>query len=65
MTGFLIFAGVIASILLLAVLIAGLSIWACRATNPCNHCYERIDDCNDKKMVLVCRKCGKIRKLRK
>lgn len=31
----------------------------------CKHSYERMDDCNDKKMILVCRRCGKIKKLRK
>ena len=33
--------------------------------DSCNHSYERIDTCNDKKMILVCRRCGKIKKLRK
>ena len=59
------FVLIIASILLLGVLIAGMSVWVCRATTPCLHSYERIDDCNDKKMVLVCRRCGKIKRLRK
>ena len=62
---FLIFASIVISIYVIAMLIAGVTLWICRVTNPCKHCYERIDDCNDKKMVLVCRKCGKIRKLKK
>lgn len=62
---FLIFASIVVSICVIAMLIAGVTVWICQATESCNHCYERIDDCNDKKMVLVCRRCGKIRKLRK
>lgn len=42
-----------------------LSIWVMKACNSCNHSYERIDTCNDKKMILVCCRCGKIKKLRK
>ena len=43
-----------------------LSTWVIiKACDSCNHCYERIDNCNDKKMILVCRYCGKIKKLRK
>lgn len=44
---------------------AAVSIWIIKACEPCNHSYERIDDANDKKMILVCRRCGKIKKLRK
>jgi uncharacterized membrane protein YqhA len=62
---FLIFASIVVSICVIAMLIAGVIVWACRVIDPCNHCYERIDDCNDKRMILVCRRCGKIRKLRK
>ena len=47
------------------VVILALSIWIMKAYDSCTHSYERIDDYNDKKMVLVCRKCGKIKKLRK
>ena len=36
-----------------------------KACDTCNHSYERIDTGNDKKMILVCRRCGKIKKLRK
>ena len=42
-----------------------LSIWFIKACNSCNHSYERIDTYNDKMMILVCRRCGKIKKLRK
>jgi hypothetical protein len=45
--------------------IVALSIWVMKTFGSCNHSYERIDTCDDKKMVLVCRKCGKIKKLRK
>lgn len=45
--------------------IGALSIWIMKACDPCRHSYERIDDYNDKKMILVCRRCGKIKKLRK
>lgn len=34
-------------------------------TDVCSHSYERLDTCTDKKIILVCRKCGKIKKLRK
>jgi hypothetical protein len=56
---------VAASIFLFGVLIAGISIWVYRVTTICLHTYKRIDDCNDKKMVLVCQRCGKIKRLRK
>lgn len=46
-------------------IVAALSVWVMKACCPCEHSYERIDDCNDKKMVLVCRRCGKIKRLRK
>jgi hypothetical protein len=59
------FVFIVASILLLGVLLARISIWIYRATTICLHSYKRIDDCNDKKIILVCRRCGKIRKLRK
>lgn len=52
------------SITVMAI-IAALSIWVMKACDPCTHSYERIDDYNDKKMVLVCRRCGKIKRLRK
>ena len=55
---------VVLSIAATAIIVA-LCIWAVKAYNPCAHSYERIDDCNDKKMVLVCRRCGKIKSLRK
>jgi hypothetical protein len=45
--------------------VVALSIWVMKACNACQHSYERIDNCNDKKMILVCRRCGKIKKLRK
>jgi hypothetical protein len=45
--------------------VVGLSIWVIKACDSCKHSYERIDTCNDKKMILVCRRCGKIKKLRK
>ena len=45
--------------------IGALSIWVMKACDSCKHSYERIDDYNDKKMILVCRRCGKIKKLRK
>ena len=45
--------------------VVALSTWVMKACDSCNHSYERIDTCNDKKMILVCRRCGKIKKLRK
>ena len=45
--------------------VVALSIWVMKACDSCKHSYERIDNCNDKNMILVCRKCGKIKKLRK
>jgi hypothetical protein len=51
-------------ITVMAIVIA-LGIWVMKACDSCEHSYERIDNCNDKKMVLVFRRCGKIKKLRK
>ena len=45
--------------------VVALSIWVMKACNSCRHCYERIDDYNDKEMIFVCRRCGKIKMLRK
>ena len=55
----------IGSIVVLAGAIGGITIWISNSDNKCRHSYERIDTCNDKKMILVCRRCGKIKKLRK
>jgi hypothetical protein len=55
---------VILSVTAMAI-VAALVVWIMKACDPCTHSYERIDNCNDKKMVLVCRHCGKIKKLRK
>ena len=65
MTVVLIFIGVIAGILILAAGMCGLAVWASNSMTDCSHSYERVDTCNDKKMIFVCRKCGKIVKLRK
>jgi hypothetical protein len=45
--------------------VIALSIWVLKVCYPCHHSYERIDTYDDKKMILVCRRCGKIKKLRK
>ena len=42
-----------------------LSIWVMKVCDSCKHSYERVDTANDRKMILVCRRCGKIKKLRK
>ena len=55
---------VVLATIAMAIIVA-LSIWVIKACDPCKHSYERADDCNDKKMILVCRRCGKIKKLRK
>ena len=55
---------VVIGIITMGVVVA-LSVWVMKACNSCNHSYERIDSCNDKKMILVCSKCGKIKKLKK
>jgi hypothetical protein len=55
----------IGSIIILVGAIGGIAIWICKATDPCKHSYERVDTANDKKMILVCRRCGKIKKIRK
>ena len=55
---------VVLAIIAMAIVIA-LSIWVMKTCNSCKHSYERIDNCNDKKIVLVCHHCGKIKKLRK
>lgn len=59
MIAILIFFGII------AVAFIGVLVCTVILSNPCKHSYERIDTCNDKKMILVCSKCGKIKKLRK
>lgn len=55
---------VVLSIIVMAGVVA-LSIWVVKAFDSCNHFYARIDNCNDKKMILICSKCGKIKKMRK
>ena len=58
----------IVSVVLTLIVISGviaLSMWVMKTCNACNHSYERIDGANDKKMILVCHRCGKIKKLRK
>ena len=62
---FLVLATIVILICVFAMLIAGVTLWICLATSPCEHYYKRIDSCNDKKMVLVCKRCGKIKRLRK
>ncbi len=58
---------VIAAVLSIMVTggVIALSIWNVKACDSCKHSYERVDTCNDEKMILICRKCGKIKKLRK
>ena len=65
MTEFLEFAEFIGVFVALFVVCVVAVIWVTSPQCGCNHSYERIDDCNDKKMILVCRRCGKIKKLRK
>lgn len=55
---------VVLAIMAMAGIVA-ISLLVLKVCDSCNHCYERIDTCNDKKMVLVCSRCGKIKKLRK
>lgn len=43
----------------------GVLVLTFKISESCKHSYERIDDYNDKKMILVCRRCGKIKTLRK
>ena len=63
MFGWLVFVGSLVSLIVIVVI---LTIVAYKLTDgSCKHSYERIDDYNDKKMILICRKCGKIKKLRK
>ena len=49
----------------LMITFVGVLITTLKMSDNCKHSYERIDTCNDKKMILVCRRCGKIRKLKK
>ena len=49
----------------LTIVVVVLSFGVMMVCNSCKHSYERIDTCKDKKMILVCRRCGKIKKLRK
>ena len=63
MVGVLVFFGSLASLIAIVVILV---IVAYKFTEgSCKHSYERIDDCNNKKMILICRKCGKIKKIRK
>ena len=55
----------IGSTLVILVVIVAVVIWICRTSESCLHLYSRIDDCNDKNMILVCRRYSKIMKLRK
>ena len=64
MSELLIVLGVVVFFIVLVTAIV-LAVYKIIDTDICNHSYERIDTANDKKMVLVCRKCGKIKKLRK
>ena len=50
---------------LLFIIVVGVILNIYKITEQCLHSYERIDTPNDKKMILVCRRCGKIKKLRK
>lgn len=61
----LIFIGIFIALLIGIGVLLALSLWVYNVCEPCRHSYERIDTCNDKKMILVCNKCGKIKKLRK
>jgi hypothetical protein len=45
--------------------VVALALLVMKMCESCNHYYERIDTCNDKKMIFVCCRCGKIKKLRK
>ena len=65
MSDFLILLMIIAILTSATALVVGATILICRFAYPCNHSYERVDTCNDKNMILVCRKCGKIKKLSK
>ena len=65
MDGLLIALGIVGILILLAVGIVLLAILGTKMLAPCYHSYERVDTCNDKKIVLVCRECGRIKKLRK
>lgn len=56
--------GIVVALIATAIVV-GLSLLVLKVCDSCNHSYERIDTCNDKKMVLVCSRCGKIKKLRK
>jgi uncharacterized membrane protein YqhA len=65
MEAFLIFIGIFTAILIAMGLILAMAIWCYKAADTCHHVYERVDTCNDKRMILICRECGKIKKLRK
>ena len=38
-------------------------MWACNK-EPCLHTFEKFAE-NDKRIVLVCERCGKVKKVRK
>lgn len=62
---FWILTGILSVVIVGSCSVAAVTIWICNATDPCKHSYEIVDTCNDKKIVLVCRRCGKIKRLRK
>lgn len=62
----MIFVYVLLGVLITTVAVGlALGVVMILSSEACQHSYERIDTCNDKKMVFVCRKCGKIKKLSK
>ncbi len=61
----LIALGITGIVVILITAIVGLSIWVMKASDPCRHSYERVDDGTDKWIVLVCRRCGKVKKVRR
>ena len=56
---------IVGGTMLITFSVAAIGVWIVKVCDSCNHSYERMDTCNDKKMILVCRRCGKIKKLRK
>ena len=65
MLDFLMFAGIIGVFCLSFAGCAAVVLWAFKPQHSCNHRFDRVDDYNDKCFILVCSKCGKIKKLKK
>jgi hypothetical protein len=52
-------------IVVVTIVFSGVIVWIYKPSHYCNHSYERVDIYNNKKMTLVCKRCGKIKRFKK